>query len=68
MLSSLTILAAADYHWVLTAGYCMLLSPPWVSLLTSSEPQFSSVTQSCPTLCDPMDRSTPGFPVHPQLP
>ena len=25
---------------------------------------FSSVAQSCPTLCDPMDRSTPGFPVR----
>ena len=25
--------------------------------------QFSSVVQSCPTLCDHMDRSTPGFPV-----
>ena len=30
--------------------------------------QFSSVAQLCPTLCDPMDCSTPGFPVHPQLP
>ena len=30
--------------------------------------QFSSVTQSCLTLCDPMDWSTPGFPVHHQLP
>ena len=30
--------------------------------------QFSSVTQSCPTLCNPMDFSTPGFPVHHQLP
>ena len=29
--------------------------------------QFCSVTQSCPTLWDPMDRSTPGFPVHHQL-
>ena len=29
--------------------------------------QFSSVTQLCPTLCDPMDCSTPGFPVHHQL-
>ena len=29
---------------------------------------FSSVTQSCPTLCDPMNRSTPGLPVHHQLP
>ena len=26
--------------------------------------QFSSVAQSCPTLCNPMNRSTPGFPVH----
>jgi len=26
--------------------------------------QFSSVAQSCPTLCDPMDCSTPGFPIH----
>ena len=30
--------------------------------------QFSSVTQSCPTLCKPMDCSMPGFPVHHQLP
>ena len=31
-------------------------------------PQFSSVTQLCLTLCDPMDYSTPGLPVHHQLP
>ena len=30
--------------------------------------QFSSVTQSCLTLCDPMNHSTPGLPVHHQLP
>jgi len=30
--------------------------------------QFSSVTQSCPTICDPMDCSMPGFPVCHQLP
>ena len=29
--------------------------------------QFSSVAQSCPTLCDPMNRSTPGLPVHHKL-
>ena len=29
--------------------------------------QFSSVAQSCPTLCDPMSHSTPGLPVHHQL-
>ena len=30
--------------------------------------QFSSLAQSCLTLCDPMNRSTPGLPVHHQLP
>ena len=30
--------------------------------------QFCSVARSCPTLCDPMDCGTPGFPVHHQLP
>ena len=30
--------------------------------------QFSSVTQACPTVCDPMASSTPGIPVHRQLP
>ena len=30
--------------------------------------QFSSVAESCPTLCDPMNLSTPGLPVHHQLP
>ena len=30
--------------------------------------QFSSVTQSCPSLCDPMNCSMPGLPVHHQLP
>ena len=29
--------------------------------------QLSSVAQSCPTLCDAMNRSTPGLPVHHQL-
>ena len=33
-----------------------------------SSVQFSSVTQSCPTLCEPMNCSTPGLPVHHQLP
>ena len=33
-----------------------------------SDIQFSSVVQSCPTLCDPMNCSTPGLPVHHKLP
>ena len=35
---------------------------------TISKGSASSVSQSCPTLCDPMNRSTPGLPVHHQLP
>ena len=37
----------------------------WETLIRN---QFSSVTQSCPTLCDPMNRRTPGLPVHHQPP
>ena len=33
-----------------------------------SSVQFNSVIQSCPALCDPMNHSTPGLPVHHQLP
>ena len=50
-------------------GASLLRSSPalpftgWVNLV-----QFSSVSQFCLTLCDPMDYSTPGFPVHHQLP
>ena len=39
---------------------CLLIYLPSV--------QFSSVAQSCSTLCDPMNCSTPGLPVHHQLP
>ena len=35
--------------------------------MSISSVQLSSVTQWCPTLCDPMNRSTPGLPVHHQL-
>ena len=40
--------------------YSRLLTP-------FSSVQFSSVTQSCPIICDPMNRSMPGLPVHHQL-
>ena len=51
--------------WIFTA-----FQPPlfWTGqLLVFSSVQFSSVPQSCLTLCDPMDCSTPGLPVHHQL-
>ena len=44
----------------------------WLSLTWSMQQvlsvQFSSVAQSCLTLCDPMNHSTPGLPLHHQLP
>ena len=40
----------------------------YLLLIIASSVQFSSVTQSYSTLCDPMDCSMPGFPVHHQLP
>ena len=42
----------------------MLISISWLIYSV----QFSSVAQSCPTLCNPMNCSTPGLPVHHQLP
>ena len=39
-----------------------------VGLIYLSSVQFSSVAQSWPTLCDPMNRSTPGLAVHHQFP
>ena len=44
-----------------------ILSPCLFNLYAGSL-QFSSVAQSCPTLCDPMNRSTPGLRVHHHLP
>ena len=38
------------------------------AIFVLSSVQFSSVAQSCPTLCDPMNRSTPGLPGHHHLP
>ena len=38
----------------------------WKKKQTDFSAQFSSVAQSCPTLCDPMNPSTPGLPVHHQ--
>ena len=40
----------------------------WILIWLTRYVQFSSVSQSCPTLCDPMNCSTPGLPVHHRLP
>ena len=53
-------------YTLLTLGNCKS-KPQWASTWPIRT-QFSSVTQSCPTLCDPMNRSMPGLPVHHKLP
>ena len=50
-------------HWNFRGSEMFSRKETWLSLFSSV--QFSSVAQSCPTLCDPMNRSTPGLPVHP---
>ena len=50
------------YKWCLQNNKC-----EFSRVQNSIIPQFSSVAQSCPTLWDPMNRSTPGRPVHHQL-
>ena len=69
-----------DYHSAIKRNEFESVGVRWMNLesVTQSEVraiywidssvQFSSVAQSCPTLCDPMNRSTPGLPVHHQLP
>ena len=52
----------------ITSAYNLLFFFSQVPLNGYSSVQFSSVTQSCPTSCDPMNHSTPGLPVHHQLP
>ena len=49
-------------------GSCIHSPFSWTCSINASSVQFSSVTQSCLSFCDPMDCSTPGFPVHHQLP
>ena len=57
-----------------SCGYCWVFQICWyiecstLTHLLGLSVQFSSVTQLCPTLCDPMDWSISGLPVHHQLP
>ena len=60
------------YNFIANTGKGVLFLPPSDTYIRSFlyllSVQFSPVTQSCLTLCDPMNCSTPGLPVHHQLP
>ena len=57
----------SSIHLEFICVYCVMSSFDFIFFPISSV-QFRSVAQSCPTLCDPMNCSTPGLPVHHQLP
>ena len=60
MKSTLGLFKCIVHYYLGFPGSSIVKSPPVVV-------KFSSVAQSCPTLCDPMNRSMPGLPVHHQL-
>ena len=55
---------SSSFWWAQYLALGLVPSKLW----TNVSVQFSSVTQSCPTLCDPMNHSTPGLPIHHHLP
>ena len=63
-------------HKVLNRSWTCFQPPLWgrcaqhglLCCVADFSVQFSSVAQLCPTLCNPMNRSTPGLPVHHHLP
>ena len=55
------------FYYVVSSVQSTLHTFCHLTTVTNQIVQFNSVTQSCPTLCEPMDCSTPGFPVHYQL-
>ena len=69
-LLSLLFLTIATPTNVISLWFCFAF-PQLLMILSNfsfySSVQFSSVAQSCPTLCDPMNHSTPGLPVPHQL-
>ena len=62
------IVLHVDFDFIVIKGnkaFCFIMVDSLCLIVSQS---ISSVTQSCPTLCDPMNCSTPGLPDHHQLP
>ena len=64
----LVMVEISDRMWSTGEGNGKPLQYSCLENPMKSTVQFSSVPQSCPTLCDPMNHSTQGLPVHHQLP
>ena len=63
-------ISQSQHYYIWDQKYLGVKENPMHCRMCQSIPsvQFRSVAQSCPTLCDPMNHSTPGLPVHHQLP
>ena len=64
----MSLIPLCKYGIIISKGLTNMMNVCRIINTQFSSVQFSSVTQSCPTLCDPMNRSMPGLPVHHQLP
>ena len=58
---TIIVLLSISLFMSVSVCFCIEVLPFWLHSV-----QLSSVAQSCPTLCDPMDCSTPGLPIHHQ--
>ena len=65
LLKSPTVIVLLSISPFMSVSACLMYRG--ASMLGASV-QFNSATQSCPTLCNPMNHSKPGLPVHHQLP
>ena len=63
-----TIMKNKEGHYIMIWDHYKVGTLYSSTYMHSVSVQFSSVAQLCPTLCNPMDCSTPGLPVHHQLP
>ena len=66
--ASFSIVNENKFHFSLAAFDCLNQKRFTVSVFRILQSLISSVAQLCPTLCDPMNRSTPDLPVHRHLP
>ena len=65
--SSASSICNLPLSWLIPSFPSSIYSTGFLEKVCISSVQFSSVAQSCPTLCDPMNHSTPDLPVHHQL-
>ena len=66
--TSLELKCVSSRQHIYRSSFCIHLASLCLLIRAINPFQFNSVAQLCPTLCNPMNRITPGLPVHHQLP